>query len=112
MKKNNMLLILAALLIASTLGYSQTVDEPYEVGTWQGFRTAAVTYTFDDGNPNQFAIAVPMFDEFDFKLTLFTVTGIEGYGWPPDWAELQNVASRRARNRQPHGDAHFAERNE
>lgn len=27
---------------------AQSVEAPYEVGTWQGFRSAAVTYTFDD----------------------------------------------------------------
>ncbi len=91
MKKNNLLLILAALLITSTLGTSQTVDEPYEVGTWQGFRTAAISYTFDDGYPNHFAVAVPLFNEFDYKLTLFTITGTV-YGFPPDWSKLQAAA--------------------
>jgi len=54
--------------------YSNTIDSPYEVGTWAGFKKAAISYTFDDGNSNQFAITMPMFDEFGFKMTLFTVT--------------------------------------
>ncbi len=91
MKKNNLLLILAVLLILSTAVYSQTVVEPYEIGMWQGFRTAAISYTFDDGSPNQFSVAIPLFNEFDFKLTLFTITGTV-YGWPPDWTELQAAA--------------------
>lgn len=48
-------------------GYSQTISPPYEVATWQGFRTAAISYTFDDGCANQYTIALPMFDEFGFR---------------------------------------------
>ncbi|MFO7448185.1 MAG: polysaccharide deacetylase family protein [Ignavibacteriaceae bacterium] len=68
--------------------FSQSVVSPYEVGTWQGFRPAAISYTFDDNTPNQLAVAVPMFDEFDFKLTLFTVMN-----WGPNWTGLQSAAS-------------------
>lgn len=70
------------------MGCSRTIDYPYEVGTWQGFRQAAISYTFDDGCSNQFAIAIPMFNELDFKLTLFIVTS-----WSPNWTALQNAAS-------------------
>jgi hypothetical protein len=82
---------LAVLLILSAPAYSQTVMEPYEVGTWRGYRTAAVTYTFDDGSPNQYNIAIPMFNEFDYDLTLFIVTSPD-WDWPADWAELQAAA--------------------
>ena len=88
MKKANEILLPAILLIVINAGYSRTIEPPYEVGSWQGFRQAAVSYTYDDGCSNQFAIAIPMFDEFDFKLTLFTVTS-----WSPDWAVLQEAAS-------------------
>ena len=88
MKKANEILLPAILLIAINVGYSRSIEPPYEVGSWQGFRQAAISYTYDDGCSNQFAIAIPMFDEFDFKLTLFTVTS-----WSPDWAVLQEAAS-------------------
>jgi hypothetical protein len=88
MKKTNKILLFVALLAAGRVGYSQTIAPPYEVGAWPRFRSAAISYTFDDGCSNQFAIAIPMFNEFDFKLTLFTVTG-----WPLNWANLQNAAS-------------------
>ena len=88
MKKANEILLPAILLIAINVGYSRSIEPPYEVGSWQGFRQAAISYTFDDGCPNQFAIAIPMFDEFGFKLTLFTVTD-----WSPDWAVLKEAAS-------------------
>ena len=79
MKKTNGILILTAFLITVNAGYSQTIAPPYQVGDWPGFRTAAVTYTFDDGCSNQFAIAIPMFNEFGYKLTLFTITGLGGH---------------------------------
>ena len=68
--------------------FSQGIVAPYEVGTWQGFRTAAISYTFDDNCTNQLAIVVPMFNEYDFKLTLFTVIN-----WGPNWSGLQNAVS-------------------
>lgn len=49
MKKANEILLPAILLIAINAGYSRTIETPYEVGPWQGFRQAAVSYTFDDG---------------------------------------------------------------
>ncbi len=69
--------------------HSQTVDSPYEVGTWHGFRQTAINYTFDDGTSGQFAKAIPIFNEYGFNLTLFTVTN-----WSPNWTNLQNAASQ------------------
>jgi peptidoglycan/xylan/chitin deacetylase (PgdA/CDA1 family) len=43
----------------------------YEIATWQGFKKAAISYTFDDGLPTDLSIAVPLFDEFGYKLTMF-----------------------------------------
>jgi oligosaccharide reducing-end xylanase len=63
---------------------------PYEIGTWRGFRPAAISYTFDDGCSNQFSVAVPMFDAAGFKLTLFTVISTMFPGWP----KLQDAAAR------------------
>ncbi len=73
-------------------GSSQTVDQPYEIGTWHDFRKAAVSFTFDDNCPNQYSVAIPMFNEFHFKFTLFTVTG-SSWVWPADWHALQNAAA-------------------
>jgi hypothetical protein len=68
-----------------------SVAAPYEIGTWEGFRPAAISYTFDDDLPNQYSIAVPMFDAKGFKLTLFTVTGPSWYS-PANWTALKNAA--------------------
>ena len=88
MKKVIEILLFAVFLIASNVGYSGTIDPPYEVGTWPGFCSAAISYTFDDGCSNQFAIAIPMFNEFDFDLTLYPVIN-----WGLNWTALQNAAS-------------------
>jgi len=89
MKKADTIIIFVILLIMCNFGYAKTIDAPYEIGTWPGFRQAAISYTFDDGNSNQFEIAIPMFDEYGFKLTMFTVTD-----WVSQrWAALKSAAS-------------------
>lgn len=93
MNKVFRIFIIVTFLIFGNLCYSQNVAAPYEVGTWQGFRSAAITFTFDDGSPNQYAIAIPMFNEFGFNLTLFIVTS-PSWGWPANWTALQNAASQ------------------
>jgi peptidoglycan/xylan/chitin deacetylase (PgdA/CDA1 family) len=93
MKNGAKILMVAAALVAVHGGRSQTVAPPYEVGTWLGFRTAAVSFTFDDGCPNQFTTVIPMFNEFNFKMTLFTVTG-PNFQFPPDWTRLRNAAAQ------------------
>jgi peptidoglycan-N-acetylglucosamine deacetylase len=87
MKKNyNFVLIISLILITNQV-FSKTIPSPYQVGIWPGFRAAAINYTFDDGCSNQFKIAIPMFDEFGFKLTLFTITS-----WISDWTALKSAA--------------------
>jgi len=80
-------------LLFNSAVLAQKVASPYQLGTWQGFRSAAVSYTFDDNLPNQLAIAVPMFDQFGFKLTLFTVTASSNWPWLANWSGLQKAAS-------------------
>ena len=89
MKKINAALLLVVILITSNMGYSQTIEPPYEVGTWPGFCQAAITYTFDDGCSNQYTIAIPMFNEFDFDLTMYPIIN-----WSPNWAALKDAAEQ------------------
>jgi peptidoglycan/xylan/chitin deacetylase (PgdA/CDA1 family) len=49
-----------------------------------------MSYTFDDSCANQFALAIPMFDQKGLKLTLFSCTGVMFAGWP----NLQNAAAK------------------
>ena len=89
MKKANQILLTAAFFILiNALSSAGTVDPPYEVGTWQGFCAAAITFTFDDHRANQFAIALPMLNEFDFDATFYPVPD-----WSPPWASLQAAAA-------------------
>jgi peptidoglycan/xylan/chitin deacetylase (PgdA/CDA1 family) len=82
----------AAFLVFCSVCYPQNIISPYEVGIWQGFRSAAVTYTFDDIWKNQLNIAVPMFNEFGFQLTLFTITDPGQDFLPANWNGLQIAA--------------------
>jgi hypothetical protein len=93
MNRTHCLLSSVILLAAAGTGHPRTVDPRYEVAPWPGFRSAAVCFTFDDGCPNQFAIAIPLFNEFGFKLTLFTITRPTST-WPPDWTVLQAAANQ------------------
>jgi len=77
-----------AVLATCPSTFGQQVAIPYEIGTWHGFKPAAISYTFDDNCPNQLATAVPLFDKHGFKITLFTVTN-----WSPNWAGLQAAAT-------------------
>ena len=77
----------AALALAAPLA-AQTVDDGYEVGTWHGFRDAAVTHTFDDNTSNQVPVAIPLLDEFGFDATFFVVTN-----WGPNWTGFAAAAA-------------------
>lgn len=56
------------------LAEAQTV----EIGTWAGFRTAAVSFTFDDGPQSDVDIAMPMFEKYGYKATFNIVTNWAG----------------------------------
>jgi peptidoglycan-N-acetylglucosamine deacetylase len=76
-----------------TVGQSGSVDASYEIGTWSGFRTAAITYTFDDGHmPGLYNTAIPMFNEpnFNYKLTAYPVINWCG----SYWSNLQAAAAQ------------------
>jgi len=77
-----------SLFCVSNVCDAQKVDSPYEVATWFEFRDAAVSYTFDDGCTNQLVKAIPMFDEFGYKLTLFTIVNRSS----ANWTKLQNAS--------------------
>ncbi len=46
-----------------------------EITKWQYGKTAAVSLTYDDGSINQFRVAVPIMDSFNFPATFFIITG-------------------------------------
>ena len=88
-------ILLSAIIFFTTTviplaSFAGSVAAPYEIGTWEGFRPAAISYTFDDNLPNQYAIAVPMFHAAGFKMTLFTVIN---YWTSFTWSMAQTAAS-------------------
>jgi peptidoglycan/xylan/chitin deacetylase (PgdA/CDA1 family) len=89
MKLTKLFLLLALFFMANSIGYCGNVAAPYEVGIWPGFRSAAVTYTFDDNCAKQYTVALPMFDEFGFKMTMYPVIN-----WEPNWPVLQEAAKK------------------
>jgi len=88
MKTKLINIFIPVILTFSLSCYSQSVKALYEVGTWYGFRSSAISYTFDDNLPNQYSVAVPLFDKYGFKLTLYTVTS-----WAPNWSKIRSAAA-------------------
>ncbi|MFH1196954.1 MAG: polysaccharide deacetylase family protein [bacterium] len=88
MRVINKFTVVICLMILYVETFSQTVQAPYEVSVWPGFRSAAISFTFDDNTSNQLLVAIPLFDEFDYKATLFTVTN-----WSPNWNGLKQAAA-------------------
>ena len=81
-------IVLLVSAFTGPVSHAGLVAAPYQIGTWEGFRPAAFSYTFDDDCPNQYAEAVPMFHAAGLKMTLFTVTS-----WETAWTSLQNAAT-------------------
>ncbi len=79
-----------AIILTPPASVAGSVAAPYEIGTWEGFRPAAISYTFDDNLPNQYTIAVPMFHAAGFKMTLFTVVNWVG---TVTWSQAQTAAA-------------------
>jgi len=97
MKKSGLCCFLLASVVGSVIAVvivpvsrAGSVAAPYEIGTWAGFRSAAISYTFDDNLPNQYTIAVPMFHAAGFKMTLFTV--VNTWVGTFTWSQAQSAA--------------------
>jgi len=69
-------------------GKAQSLPTGYEIATWYGFSKAAVSYTFDDNTPKQFTVALPLFEQFGYRTTLYPVTN-----WVTDWEQLKKASA-------------------
>lgn len=85
--KNNLLISISLTFISITV-FAQ-IPSTYQKGTWKDFKTAAITYSFDDNTSNQIPVAIPLFDNYGYKVTFFTVT----QSMNPNWNGLKNVAN-------------------
>jgi peptidoglycan/xylan/chitin deacetylase (PgdA/CDA1 family) len=88
MKLQNKIYLYISLLITASNGYSQTIDSLYSICAWRGNTKAAITYTFDDGCPNQYTKVIPMFNEYDFDATFFPIIS-----WSPNWSSFQQAVN-------------------
>jgi oligosaccharide reducing-end xylanase len=84
---------LLTAMVSAPASRGGIVQAPYQLAIWEGFRPAAISYTFDDSLPNQYNIAVPMFHAAGLKMTLFTVTSWVGGANRPTWAQVQTAAA-------------------
>jgi hypothetical protein len=84
MNQSQRMLLALAVAFGAHSALRAQVNPAYEVAAWRQFKTAAVTYTLDDNTSNQLPVAIPLFDQYNFKTTLFTVTA-----WGPNWAGLR-----------------------
>ena len=81
---------LALFCLIGGAASAQSVPEGYEIGRWKNFSASAVSHTFDDNIGLQLSVVVPIFNEFDFNLTLYTMTD----AWEPaNWAALKAAAA-------------------
>lgn len=92
MKKNIYKLVCCSMLSITFNTFAQVVPSSYQVGTWKDFKTATVSYTFDDNLPGQQSTALPMFDKYGFKITFFTVT-TAGAGASPNWTNIKAASA-------------------
>ncbi|MEJ7588885.1 MAG: polysaccharide deacetylase family protein [Ferruginibacter sp.] len=74
MKKN--LTSICFSLGAASFSYAQSVAPAYSIAPWFNDKKAAVSLTFDDGISGQFAIAVPLLNQYGFTSTFFITPGI------------------------------------
>lgn len=83
MKNLKNLLSLWGLLLPFAVGAQNSA---YEVAAWAGFRSSAITFTFDDCLANQYKTAVPLLNQYGMKGSFYVVTNWIGtsssyYSW-------------------------------
>ena len=83
MKKN--ILLITAMAISNLI--NAQIPEGYEVAQWKDFRQAAITYSFDDGTPNQIPAAVPTLEKYGYRGTFNLVTD-----WVKDWNGWKKIS--------------------
>jgi len=74
--------LIISLLCAGAI--SQQAKAQTEITKWQYGKKTAVSITYDDGNRNQFKIALPIMEQMNLPATFFIITGpIKGSVYPP-----------------------------
>lgn len=88
--KRCMTILLCALMLLANMplsAFAASTGKQPEIATWEGWRTAAATFTFDDGAPSHVTDVAPMFDRYGYKATFNLVVD-----WGPNWSGFQKLA--------------------
>jgi peptidoglycan/xylan/chitin deacetylase (PgdA/CDA1 family) len=56
------------------------ITDKWEIATWKNFSKSAITHTWDDNTAKQLTTAMPIYDEFNLKMTFF-VANIFNPNW-------------------------------
>lgn len=84
--------LFVAIMAISVNGLAQKVTQlHYTIAPWFNNKKAAVTLTFDDGIPGQYAVAVPLLDKYGFKGTFFMTMAIVN-SQHIDWKVIDKAA--------------------
>lgn len=51
----------------------QNLNTTIEIALWKGFKEVAISHTWDDSSAGHIDLAIPIFDSFNLKTTLFTL---------------------------------------
>lgn len=64
-------------------------EKKAEIATWEGWRTCAVTFTFNQGAPSHYSYVAPEFEKRGYRASFYLVSG-----WNPNWTEFQKLADK------------------
>jgi len=65
--------ITMAMMLAFPV-FAQAWEPDLKICNWQDNAEGAISFTFDDGCPNQYSVLVPLMNRYDLKGTFFTIT--------------------------------------
>lgn len=85
--KSKIIFTLFLFLSVNSLDLFPQVPKEYTIAPWHDFKTAVITYSFDDGSPNQCTM-IPILDKYGFKASFNLIV----QGWPLDWDSYINAA--------------------
>lgn len=65
----------------------------YRICTWQDDAVSAISFTYDDGCPNQYKTVVPMMNKYNLRGTFYTVTTWAENNTAIGWDQLREMAA-------------------
>lgn len=80
------------LLAASVLFCMGVNAREYSICTWQDDATSAISFTYDDGCPNQYKTVVPMMNRYNLRGTFYTITDWADNGSAIGWDQLREMS--------------------